>query len=295
MAKRKKAGLVDYLKHAFLFRWNLLVFGGAAAAAVLSGHADIALPLVAAGELAYLAGLTSVPKFQKAIDVKVHNEGRTEAAADPEASRRKLGDLLGGLDPRRRLRFQKLRQRCLEMQRIADGVRGKAHVRGRDDDLRTPALDRLLWAFLRLLFSQQALDRFLEATDEDQIKASIESIEKRQAEARDNGDERIVRSLADALVTAQLRLENYQKSQGNAEFVEIELERIEGKIQALTEMAVSHQDPDIIASQVDSVADSMQHTERAIADLQSITGLSESMDSAPSIMDEDLAEVLESQ
>lgn len=295
MSKRKKAGLVDYLKHAFLFRWNLLVFGGAAAAAVLSGHADIALPLVAAGELAYLAGLTSVPKFQKAIDVKVYNEGRTEAAADPEASRRKLGDILGGLDPRRRLRFQKLRQRCLEMQRIADGVRGKAHERGRDDDLRTPALDRLLWAFLRLLFSQQALDRFLEATDEDQIKASIESIEKRQAEARDKGDERIVRSLADALVTAQLRLENYQKSQSNAEFVEIELERIEGKIQALTEMAVSHQDPDIIASQVDSVADSMQHTERAIADLQSITGLSESMDSAPSIMDEDLAEVLETQ
>lgn len=295
MAPRKKAGLADYLKNAFLFRWNLLVLGGAAAVAVLSGHADIALPLVAAGELAYLASLTSVPKYRQAIDAKVYHEGKQDAQASPEASRRKLGDILGGLEPRRRLRFQKLRQRCLEMQRIADGVRGKTHERGRDDDLRTPALDRLLWAFLRLLFSQQALNRFLEATDEAEMKSRIESIEARQTEARDKGDERIVRSLADALVTAQLRLDNYQKAQGNAEFVDIELERIEGKIQALTEMAVSHQDPDVIASQVDSVADSMQHTERAIADLQSITGLSESMESAPSIMNEDLAEVLETQ
>ena len=76
MAEPKKAGLFRYLKEAFAVRWNLLVFGGAAAAAVLSGHADIALPLVAAAEITYLAGLTSLPRFQAAIDARAHAEQR---------------------------------------------------------------------------------------------------------------------------------------------------------------------------------------------------------------------------
>jgi DNA-binding FrmR family transcriptional regulator len=73
----------------------------------------------------------------------------------------------------------------------------------------------------------------------------------------------------------------------------IELDRIEGKIQALTEMSVSNQDPDYISSQVDSVADSMAQTEEAIRDLQYITGLSDDMESAPEILETNLAEVIE--
>ena len=51
----------DYLKEAFFFRWNLLFFLGAAAGAALTPVASVLLPLVAAGELTYLAGLVSVP------------------------------------------------------------------------------------------------------------------------------------------------------------------------------------------------------------------------------------------
>ena len=36
MAEPKRAGVLRYLKEAFLFRWNLLLLGGASAAAVLS-------------------------------------------------------------------------------------------------------------------------------------------------------------------------------------------------------------------------------------------------------------------
>ena len=74
MAEKKRAGLFRYLKEAFTFRWNLLIFGGAAAAAVVTGHADIALPLVAAAEVTYLAGLATLPRFQAAIDAKARSE-----------------------------------------------------------------------------------------------------------------------------------------------------------------------------------------------------------------------------
>src|SRR3954469_6819196 len=54
----------EYVKEAFLFRWNLLFFLGGAAGAALTPLAPVLLPLVGAGEPLYLAGLISVPRFR---------------------------------------------------------------------------------------------------------------------------------------------------------------------------------------------------------------------------------------
>src|SRR6266576_565835 len=70
------AGMPDYLREAFLFRWNLLFFLGAAGAAALTPLAPVLLPLVAAGEITYLTGLVSIPRFRAAIDAKVHAAGK---------------------------------------------------------------------------------------------------------------------------------------------------------------------------------------------------------------------------
>jgi DNA-binding FrmR family transcriptional regulator len=298
--KRKGAGIWRYLKEAFTFKWNLLFFGGAVAAGVLSGRPDVVLPLVGAAELAYLAGLTSLPRYQAAIDAKARHQDRalgagttTSGAEDTELGKKKIGDLLGGLGQDAKVRFLRLRARCVEMRRIADAVRGKADGDDRTDELRTPALDKLLWTFLRLLYAQQALAKFLEATDEASINKTLEGLRAREKAATERNDERILRSLKDSIATAEVRLENYQKSKGNAEFVSVELDRIEGKIQALTEMAISHQDPDDIAHQVDAVADGMAHTEQTIRDLQTLTGMSGESENAPSILEADLTEVVQ--
>ena len=78
----------------------------------------------------------------------------------------------------------------------------------------------------------------------------------------------------------------------SAEFVTIELDRLEGKIQALAEMAVNRQDPDFLSSQVDSAADSMRQTEKAVSELQHLTGLSDQLDEPPPILEADLRGVL---
>src|SRR5262245_12410691 len=95
----KSATMKDYLREAFLFRWNLLsFFGGAAAAALTPGSlSQVLLPLVAAGELSYLAGLVSLPRFRAAIDVKVAGAGRVPAPAVPAAPPPSLRTMLGGL------------------------------------------------------------------------------------------------------------------------------------------------------------------------------------------------------
>ncbi len=289
------AGMMRYLKEAFSFRWNLLAFAGALVAGLISPSPDIVIPLVLAGELTYLAGLTSIPRFRAAIDAKAHAEKKDALVATPgtrTTSRETLTSMLHGLPPKLKDRFQRLRDRCTAMQTIAQGIHGRTAAPGAED-LRAPALDRMLWVFLRLLYSQQALDRFLAATDEAGLTKQLESLRQREAQAKEKGDERIARSLGDSIATAELRLENFRKAKGNSEFIAVELDRIEGKIQALSEMAVSHQDPDFITSQVDSVAESMAHTEDAIRELNVITGLSSELDAPPPILGTDLEQVTE--
>jgi DNA-binding FrmR family transcriptional regulator len=119
-------------------------------------------------------------------------------------------------------------------------------------------------------------------------------MKEREEAAQKSGDPRIARALCDSVVTAELRLDNYQKAEQNAEFVAVELDRIEGKIRAISEMAVSHQDPDYISAQVDSVADSMQHTEEAIRELNAITGLTSDMEAPPPILETDVSKAVHS-
>jgi len=91
---------------------------------------------------------------------------------------------------------------------------------------------------------------------------------------------------------AELRLDNFARAKKNGEFVSIELDRIEGKIQALAEMAVNRQDPDFLSSQVDSAAESMRQTEKAVSELQHLTGLADQLEEPPAILETDLREVL---
>jgi hypothetical protein len=282
----------DYLKEAFLFRWNLLFFGGGLAAAALTPLAPVLLPLVGAGELMYLTGLISIPRFRAAIDAKIHaaRQGDPGAAPSPPVS---LVTMLNGLPSDSRTRFERLHARCLEMRGIAAGVRGTAGSQvGAAEEIRTPGLDRLLWLFLRLLQSKAALDRFLKTMSGQEITTRLDDLRKNLAAAQTAGDDRVVRSLQDSIAMGELRLDNFGRAKKNAEFVTVELDRIEEKIQALAEMAVNRQDPDFLSSQVDSAAESMRQTEKAVSELQHLTGLGDQLEEPPAILESDLREVL---
>jgi hypothetical protein len=297
MTELPGAGMGAYLKEAFLFRWNLLLFLGGTAAAALTPFPDFLLPLVGAAEVTYLAGLISVPRFRAAIDAKAHaaRQGAAPAAAGQKVPAMSLVTMLGGLPAAERARFERLHARCLEMRKIAEGVRGAAGDQpGGAEDIRTPGLDRLLWLFLRLLISRTALERFLATMDEKEITSRPEELRKNLAAAQTAGDDRVVRSLQDSIASAELRLDNLGRAKKNAEFVRLELDRIEGKIQALAEMSVNRQDPDFLSSQVDSAAESMKQTEKAVSELQHLTGLGDQLEEPPPILESDLRGVLKS-
>jgi hypothetical protein len=272
-----------YLKAAFLLGFPIPGLGelpvnvlGVVGVGVLGAAFPPAWLLGLGCEALYLFGLASNPRFQKYVDAQAAKATRIEGA---ELAKSAVERLLGALPTQSVKRFEQLRFRCTELRQIAQELHDpqQAPATPALDEMQLSGLDRLLWIYLKLLFTENALDRFLHKTTAELIQRDIQTIEARLKNPSRDIDERqqakIRKALEDNLATSRDRLANFQKAQGNFELVKLELERLENKIRALSEVAVNRQEPDYISGQVDAAATSMAQTEKTIGDLQSITGL----------------------
>lgn len=280
-------GLIKYLKAAFLNRWNLLVVLGGCGFALLSGHADVFVPLVLAGEIAYLGFLGTHPRFQKVVDAQDAKAARQNGSkAATAAARRMLFELPKDLEQR----FKAVRTRCAELRQLALQVRDPEHAGDPQplDELQLTGLDRLLWMFLRLLFTEYALKQFLKKTSVDQIEKDIREFEQRlqtlPGAPGDPRQQRLRKVVEDSLQTSQTRLANYRKAEENCELMGLEIERLEKTIHSLSELAVNRQEPEFISGQIDQVASSMVQTEKTMGELQFVTGLKSLDDEVPQIL-----------
>ena len=277
----------DYLKTAFLNRWNLLAFGAGLVFGIISGWAGVVIPLVLAGELGYVGFLASHPKFQRFVDAMRAKAARAEAT---EAGQQSLDEILRSL-PRQSLgRFAELRNRCLELRQIARDLRqpGPGDVGRPLEDSQSAGLDRLLWIYLRLLYTHHALGRFLERTSERDIQRDVQAFEKRLRELpADEGNlqaQRVRKTLTDSLETSRTRLANLTKARENFQLVELQIDQLENKIRSLSEMTINRQEPEFVTQQVDLVASSMVETERTMNELQFATGLESLTEETPQLL-----------
>ena len=259
----QRGSFFAYLKSAFTWHWNLLALGAGVAVSIISGLPDVILPLVAAAEIAYLGLLSTHPKFRKSIDARKYN---VESAAKRS---NQLEQVLKTLSPKDVKRYRQLRQRCLTMNRLARQFRGlEASGDNRLDNLHESSMDRLLWMFLKLLYSKDALVHFLNSTNRNELVREITETKGDLEKARQ--DERptpLLRSLEDKLKTMQNRLQNYDAASDNHDLINVELERIEQKITAVSEMALSSNDPAMLSTQVDGITESISVTTEAIKNL----------------------------
>jgi hypothetical protein len=285
-------GLGKYLKKAFLNHWNLLAFLGGMGFALISGHPDVFVPLVLAGEATYVGVVGTHPRFQRHIDVQEAKNNRQQGS---ELAEEAFQRMLRALPQRQLRRFENLREQCASLRRIAQQMRATEDLGGTSvplplEDLQLGGLDRLLWIYLRLLYTRTMLDQFFERTSESQIQGEIDRLEKRIAGMPGEGNpgtsprQTIRAALLDNLETCRGRLANFQKARENSDLVEAEIERLENKIRSITEMAINRQDPQFVSGQVDQVASSLIQTEAAMNDLQFATGLDPIEDATPSII-----------
>jgi hypothetical protein len=279
-------GLGKYIRFAFLNRWNLLLFGGGMAAAFVSGAPDIVAPLVLAAEAAYLGLLGTHPKFQKHVDAQA---AAIDRKAQDANSQQALREILRSLPGPALSRFEKLRAQCADLRQIAaDLAQSRENVGQPLESLQLASFDKLLWMFLRLLYTEYGLTKFLERTNPQRIQSDIDVARQRLAKvaAEDQSPhaEKLRRTLEDNLQTCQDRLSNYQKAKANHELVQLELDRLENKIKSLAELSVNRQEPDFISAQVDAVAGSMLETEKTMNELQVVTGLAPQDEAVPDLM-----------
>lgn len=279
--------VTKYFKAAFANRWNLLALFGSVGFGVLSGAGDIVVPFILAIEAAYLGLLGTHPKFQSYVDAQAAKVARDQTAA---ATDKTLKEILASLPRDSVQRFKQLRDRCLELRQIAMKLKSSDPIDGGHlDQFQVAGLDRLLWIYLRLLFTEFALGEFLKRTERRGIEAEINLLEERlqplASAAPGSPQEKMRLALEDNLQTCRNRLANYEKARENFELVHLEIDRLENKIKSLSELAINRQEPDFISGQIDQVASSMLDAEKTMNDLQFATGLSTADEAVPSLME----------
>src|SRR6476659_901211 len=207
-------GFGKYIMSAFANRWNMLALFGGVGVAMLSGFPDVALPLVLAAEAAYLGLLGTHPKFQSYVDAQLAARDRKQKG---QTSQQALNQIMQLLPPQALSRFEKLRSQCLELRQIAADI---AHSRTAEvgaplDSLQLAGLDKLLWIFLRLLFTEYSLAKFLDRTNPRLIKQEIDAtdqwLQKTPTDDTSPHIQKMRRTLEDLLQTTKDRLANYEK------------------------------------------------------------------------------------
>ena len=278
--------MLKYIKKAFLYHWNLLGVATGAAVAFISGYPDVVLPVIAALELIYLAGLSSNSRFQDAVIAAERKNEETIRSS----TNTKLNKILTALNNEDRSRYERLKDLCRELRHIADRIKGTIKTELEViSDVQVNSINRLLWMYLKLLYSKNALESYFKAINvneiEERIKRAKERLEAMGPEDNDSEAEAKRReSLMDTLKTSQKRLKNYRISTENYDFIGLELERLYSKITSLAEMGINQQDPNLITNEISVISSSIQKAERTMDELDFITGFTSQDEEPPDLL-----------
>lgn len=267
-------GIGDFVRAAFKVPYNIILFVGGIAAGVVSQHPEIVWPLVAAGEIVYIATLSTNARFQAVVRAQ-HN-------------RRLVGDsaglvpqLLDRLSPSRVERFERVRRRCLDLQRSLQ-AEGQNRVEGVLDGQLAEGVNKLLWVFLRTLVQQQTLATFCDTMPRAEIEATLHKTEA--AMQQPDIPEAMKAAHEENAKVMRQRLENFHRAQENLEAVAVRLVRVENSIMLVQEQALTRRDPSFVESEVRSVTDGLHSLEEMMRSMDIPQTVAVSEDVIPDFM-----------
>jgi hypothetical protein len=265
------------LKRAFNWHWNLLGLGAGVVFAFLSGQPGVILPALAAAEIAYLGFLGINPRFQNILRGReLMGETDEQIAARnaaTQATLQRMQKTLLTLPAEDSQRFEKLRARCIKLSQLRQQL-GNPDLG--DSQFRTGSLEKLLWLFLRLLNQRSTIDQYLHATDRPALTEQLEKAQSELVTARaGNRRERLQHSLEERANTIEGRMENYDSAVENRELVTAEIDKTEQKIAHICEIGMTSNSPTELGAQIDSIAESVTLSQRALADIDLGGALSE--------------------
>jgi hypothetical protein len=202
-----------------------------------------------AGVVAFVGGRSASARFQKLVEAEriaaraVSAEDRMETAYDR-------------LEPASQGRYRALVVVCREILGLS-APPGESGV----TDFRAGNLNQMLWLFLRLLASREAITDTLARIDRRQLEAGISSLKARLAAAGDP-EGALARSLKATLEIQERRLANLDTATNNLAVIDAELERIEQQVRLVREESAVSGSPEALSARLDSVSATLSETSR---------------------------------
>lgn len=205
--------------------------------------------LGAAGLVALIGGRSASARFQKLVDAE-------RIAAKAEGAEERMQKAYERLQPASQTRYRALVMTCREILGLGGGIDERQVT-----DFRAGNLNQMLWLFLRLLSSREAIQDTLARVDRRQLEAGIESLKKRLEGVADP-EGALARSLKATLEIQEKRLANLETATNNLAVIDAELDRIEQQVRLVREESAISGSPDALSSRLDSVSATLSETSR---------------------------------
>jgi hypothetical protein len=224
-------------------------------------------------EAAYLGMLATNERFQRIV-----------AAAQLWQVRRQwqkqVEDLVQQLGAEAQRRYRTLEMRCgsiLEQQQRTAVIPSGLEAQGE-------GLGRLLWLYLRLLLTRQAIDRIVRESagsieEGSQLDERIRKLEVQLADG--SVTEELRRSLAGQIDILKQRVQKRGEARDKLAFLDAELTRLQEQVELIREQAILSTDPQLVSTRIDQIAATLDGTNQWIREQQQIYGATEDLLAEP--------------
>jgi DNA repair exonuclease SbcCD ATPase subunit len=144
-------------------------------------------------------------------------------------------------------------------------------------------LGRLLWVYLRLLLTRQAINRVIRGSSvASEGAASLdERIAGLQARLNEPLTDDLRKSLTGQIEILQQRLERRREAKQKLAFLDAELTRIQEQVELVREQAVLTADSETLSQRIDQITTTLGSTAQWISDQQKLYGAVEDLMSEP--------------
>jgi hypothetical protein len=223
-------------------------------------------------ELGYLAILATNQRFQRFVAATL--QWKTQ-----QHWQTKVDALIQQLNREDQQRYRNLESRCrtlleqqLHLQTPSSGLQAQGE-----------GLGKLLWVYLRLLVTRQAILRIIRGTagSLDETKELEQRMAALQAQLGESLTEDLKKSLSSQVEILQQRLEKRREAKEKLEFLDAELIRIQEQVELVREQAVLSADPETLSQRIDQVTTTLGSTNQWIRDQQKIYGAVEDLMAEP--------------
>lgn len=224
-------------------------------------------------EFAYLGVLATNERFQRTVSASQLWESRRNW-------QQRVDELVQQLGSEGQQRYHALEGRCAS---ILDQQQ-RAAVVPTGLEAQEEGLGRLLWLYLRLLLTRQAIDKIVRESagsvdDGSQLQDRIHKLEAQLADG--SVGEELRRSLTGQIEILKQRLQKRSEARNKLVFLDAELTRMQEQVELIREQAILSTDPQMLSERIDQITATLDGTNQWIQEQQKIYGATEDLLSEP--------------